>query len=338
MGARAGQARASGRLRTAPERATNLLVTRGRARLEPVPKLGLDELNRELREWGRRYPSLRDDALFVAWFLRAYVTDDERTAVDALTGGAGDKGVDAVLVDEKVKVAFVVQGKLRQSLMKGTEGRGDVLGFAQLAHTLVSDEEEWQTYTKKIAPEAKHRLETARDRLINRDYRLHLCFVTTGRISADLVSEARRKVRSAPTNSADLPQLTALNGREAMALLGEYLDGVAPPVPALDLAVEDGRGSLREDPVSGIESWTVSMSGDEVAKLYKQAGVRLFARNIRGYLGETKINKEMQKTIRGEPSTVSGDKSVSVACPSRRDMRLRRKHNHPFCSAFLEAL
>src|SRR4051794_670616 len=170
-----------------------------------MPKLGLDDLNRELREWRHRYPSLRDDALFVAWFLRAYVTDEERTGVDALAGGAGDKGVDAVLVDDTVKAVFIVQGKFRQSIMKGTEGRGDVLGFAQLAYTLVSGEDEWGSYMEKLAPEAKLRLELARDRLINRDYRLQLCFVTTGRISADLISEARRKVRSAPTTSDDLP-------------------------------------------------------------------------------------------------------------------------------------
>jgi hypothetical protein len=284
-----------------------------------VAKQNLDDLTRELKEWGRRFPALRDDALFVAWFLRAYVTDDERTAVDAVTGGAGDKGVDAVLVDDKVKAVFVVQGKLRQSLMKGAEGRGDVLGFAQLAHTLSSDDGEWESYTKKIAPEARHRLETARERLINRDYRLHLCFVTTGRISEALVTEARRKVRSAPTNCDDLPQLTALDGREVMALLREYLDGVAPPVPALDLAVED-RGSRRTDPATGITSWTVSISGEEVAKLYKQAGVRLFARNIRGYLGEnTKVNEEMQKTIRVEPTNFWYlNNGITIVCNGAR--------------------
>lgn len=284
-----------------------------------MAQLKIQDLSRELREWGRRFPRLRDDALFVAWFLRAYVTDEEQHSVDALTGRAGDKGVDAVLIDDKVKAVFLVQGKLRESLMKSGEKRDDVLGFAQLAHIVHGDDDDWESYVTKLASDARHRLENARERLLDRAYRLHLCFVTTGRVSGPLVQEARRRARTAWTPADHPPGFAVLDGREVMALLGEYLDGVAPPVPSLDLPVEDGRGSSRFDDDSGIQSWVVTMTGEDVGKLYKQAGVRLFARNIRGYLGDTKINREMQRTLKNDPQNFWYlNNGVTIVCNEAR--------------------
>ena len=45
------------------------------------------------------------------------------------------------------------------------------------------------------------------------------------------------------------------------------------------------------------------MNAKEVGKLFKIAGRRLFARNIRGYLGQTKINKNMQVTLSHTPNS-----------------------------------
>ena len=41
--------------------------------------------------------------------------------------------------------------------------------------------------------------------------------------------------------------------------------------------------------------------GDKVANLFDASGIRLFARNIRGYLGRTEINRSMEHTISNSP-------------------------------------
>ena len=43
------------------------------------------------------------------------------------------------------------------------------------------------------------------------------------------------------------------------------------------------------------------MRGDELGKLVRQAKLRLFALNIRGYLGNTAINRGMRDTLAKEP-------------------------------------
>src|SRR6266851_2452011 len=95
------------------------------------------DLRVELAEFQERYPKLTEDEVFVLWFLRAFLTGEEEEAAKALSGGSKDKGVDAVLFDDETKTVFIVQGKYRRGIGTGTEKRGDVTSFAQLAVTYV---------------------------------------------------------------------------------------------------------------------------------------------------------------------------------------------------------
>jgi hypothetical protein len=57
----------------------------------------------------------------------------------------------------------------------------------------------------------------------------------------------------------------------------------------------------RLDVKSGIESWIFSMSGRAIGDLYVQASERLFARNVRGFLGSTEVNRSINHTLETEP-------------------------------------
>jgi hypothetical protein len=77
--------------------------------------------------------------------------------------------------------------------------------------------------------------------------------------------------------------------------------------PSLDLEIESG-GSVRTagvfnryDSKTDIESWVFSMTDLAVAGLFERAGSRLFARNVRGFLGSTEINRGMEATLTREP-------------------------------------
>ena len=58
----------------------------------------------------------------------------------------------------------------------------------------------------------------------------------------------------------------------------------------------------RYDKAGEIESWAFSMRGSDIGYLYETSGTRLFARNIRGFLGKTtKVNNSMKATLKNEP-------------------------------------
>jgi hypothetical protein len=128
-------------------------------------------------------------------------------------------------------------------------------------------------------------------------------YVTLGKCSAALQDEGHRLARSAAAPVA----FQLFDGKRIMLLLSDYFDGVAPPVPSLDLEIESGGGVRttgvfnRYDSKTDIESWAFSMTDVAVAGLFERAGSRLFARNVRGFLGSTEINRGMEATLAKEP-------------------------------------
>ncbi len=269
----------------------------------PTEKLSEKDLKRELNDLQARFPKLNDKQIFIAWFLRASITADEQTAVAALCGGARDKDVDAVVIDDHSRTVFVVQGKYRNKLMEKSEKRPDVKSFAELGPDLSGDDANFVILSKKLSPEVHDRLVKARDKIRKYQYRVRLVYVTTGKASASLKDEAERIVRTAEGDA----RFEFFDGKRVLGMLDYYLRDVAPPVSSLDLEMELGNGVEikgifhRYDSKLDIEAWVFSMTGRAVAEMYKEAGTRLFALNIRGYQGDTEINEGMEETLGKEP-------------------------------------
>jgi hypothetical protein len=264
--------------------------------------LTAQELRREIQRLGEEHRGRSDDELFVVWFLCASVTEDEAIAVGALTGGAGDKSLDAILIDDARRNVFVVQGKYRKTIGDKSEKRNDIMAFADIAQRLTGATPAYQEYAEGLPADVRQRLDDARERIHSRKYRLHLSYVTTGRCSDGLAKEAARQVQRLDPE----PTFQIIGGHQVLLRLSDYLDGVAPPVPSLDLEIESNGGRSdavmrRYDPDRKIESWLFSISDATAKGLFEHAGVRLFARNVRGWLGKNEINASMLETLKSEP-------------------------------------
>ena len=274
-------------------------------------------LKAEVEDVRERYRSLKNDDLFVAWFMKCFVTDTEEEAVASLVGGPRDKSLDAVHIDEAASKVFIVQGKYHQKVGNGTEKRSDVLAFADLARTF-ADDDAFRAYRKNLSAAAAGKAEEAWKRIKTRGYHLQLYFVTTGKCSTALAKEAQSIVCTSEGSNIDI-----IDGKRVLRLLSDYLDGVAPPVPLLELEIESGQGVTlsgvlqRFDEQTRIESWVVPVAVDQIARMYESAGIRLFARNVRGFLGDTKINLNMKKTLDTEPEFFwYYNNGVTVVCDS----------------------
>lgn len=285
------------------------------------PRIDIATLVREVKEVHEAYPTWTLDNAFVHWFLQAFLVADVEIAARAVTGVSHDKGVDGVFIDESIGKVFVFQGKFHQGAQPPTESRSEVIAFSQLARKLTGPESEFRLYLAGIDPSVGQKIEEARKRISRRKFELHLYYVTTGKCSAPLKSEAESEVAQARGRSS----ISILDRNDILALLIDYLGGAAPPVPYLDLQI-DARGIIgsdgviqRYDPESKIESWILTMSGKELAELYTRAGDRLFARNIRGFLGDNAINDGMKQTLKGEPQHFwYFNNGVTIVCDSAR--------------------
>ena len=168
------------------------------------------DLKRELNEFAGRNPNLAEDEVFIVWFLRAFVVDNEETAIQALCGGSNDKAVDAVLIDDRARVVFIIQGKYRQRIGVANEKRNDVLAVANLAGALFGNDEAFGSLADKLAPDVLERLKVARKRLLNRGYALQLHYVTTGKCSKSLYT-TKRNAPSASTITAPLSKCSTVS-------------------------------------------------------------------------------------------------------------------------------
>jgi hypothetical protein len=264
-----------------------------------------NQFKREITEWRKRYPTLGEDNIFVLWFLRAYLTENESVAANAVCGGVSDKGIDAVLVDNNARTVFIAQGKYRHKLGQLVEKRSDVLAFADVANRVCeSDESSFVQFLRGLNESVAQRIREARDKIINSDFKLAILYVTLGKCSQNLIDDARRTVEKIKYDA----RMEILDARRVLQLYKDYLDGIAPPVPTVDLEMENATdvkvtGILqRFHHREGIESWVFTMRGDAIAKLFLTSGIRLFARNIRGFMGHnTPVNDGIASTLREEP-------------------------------------
>lgn len=281
------------------------------------------DLKAEIEDMRERFRSLKDDELFVGWFMKCFVTDTEAEGVAALVGGAKDKSLDAIHIDDTARTVFVVQGKYRRKANGSTEKRSDVLAFADLARCL-TDDEAFAIYRKDIATSILGKADEARKRIKNRQYRLQLYFVTLGRCSVGLSKEAASIVRRISAEA----EIDIIDGKRVLRLLADYLDGVAPPVPLLEIELERGQGIKlsgvlqRFDQRTKIESWVVPVAVDQIGRMYETAGVRLFARNVRGFLGDTPINRNMRDTLEHEPENFwYYNNGVTIVCDEAEQVK-----------------
>lgn len=263
---------------------------------------GITKLVRAVEELREDFRGWTLDNAFVHWFLSAFLVADRDTASKCVTGAPHDKGVDGVLVSDDTQSVFVIQGKLHQGERPPAENRSDVISFADIARKLFGTSVDRKPFFDRMNSNARHKLEGAIERL-NRGYRLELLYVTTGFLSASRRAEATAEVAQAPGQAS----IQLFDREDVLRLYDDYEGGAAPPVPYLNLRV-DTRGTIdsagivqRFDKASGIESWIFPMKGSDVGALYGQAGDRLFARNIRGFLGNSQINRGMVETLRTNP-------------------------------------
>src|SRR5438094_8811406 len=152
----------------------------------------LKQLREELDAFQDQFPKVTPDNLFVTWFLRAYLTESDQTAIEAVTGRARDKGIDAILTDDKARVVYLIQAKYRHARFDKPEARSSVVDFATIAQTLYEpDNAKFTDFLKGTDAVVNELLRETRKRLHRNDYRLVLIFVTLGRCSASLERDAK---------------------------------------------------------------------------------------------------------------------------------------------------
>jgi hypothetical protein len=290
----------------------------------------IKDLNVALKEKGDdpKFSSLTPAELFIAWFLEAECALDPDEAANAITDGAGDMGIDAIHIDHDQKRITIVQSKFHSKLMSDTESRHDVVDFASIATTLAGPDEGFELFHDAASDLVKQHLEPARDNLMKpgHGYELIMLFVTTGKCSANVLKRATAQCQNQKAHLTRKPLFRFVNGSDVMELLGRWEIDDAPATPTTKLDAATQPIVRLYDERSGVESWALIMNGEKAGNLI-DVGPRLFARNIRGYLGPSRpVNRAMAFTLKNSPEDFfllnNGVTIVCTAAQSRSEGKI----------------
>jgi hypothetical protein len=251
------------------------------------------ELNREIRQIKGEYFALKPGNPFVLWFAETKITGNRADAFKGIIGEPGDMGVDAVYVDEGLRMVHVVQGKYRDNL--NANDSNDLLKFARLASDLSNPNFNQTLKSMENQPgiAAKKQLSAAHAKLHANSkppFVLKMYFGTTGRITARKEREARRIAKAAGT------ELEVIAGQGIPALFYEWQIGTCPALPEMEIRVNGSDTIFHK--AGHLQGWIFTATTDEIVGLYDKAKERLFARNIRGYRGDTTINEAILESAK----------------------------------------
>lgn len=291
----------------------------------------LAELKNEINLIKKRHPMFKDDAAFVFWFLHAYLVNKEEAARGALTGKeggrAGEKNIDAIYIDEKARQCNIIQGKYHTS-ENVSEKRNEVLAFADLGLLPFEKKTALESFFEKLDPAALNKYQEVVNAVKKKKYKLNLFYVTTGKCTPTIINDAQSKLRYVDGEV----DLYVISYPQLMVIFHNYLEGIAPAVPILKLKISP-EGLIQQegiihrfDPKTKIESWVFTMQGDDIGDLFTKAGSRLFAKNIRGYLGNSDINDSIMDTIKKEPNNFwYYNNGVTIVCDNaKREIEANR--------------
>ena len=170
-----------------------------------MPDNDFNLIKQEVVEITSQVPKISSDDAFMVWFLRAFFTDDQPQAVNALTGSTNHKGTDAILIDDESRTAYVVQGKYHKQDKPPSESYSDLVAFTDLAGLLSGPIEPFKAMLNNAHSALQEQLTAASDKIVKANYRIGLLYVTTGQGHEEGPEGARR--RSRQTGGSDSPNL-----------------------------------------------------------------------------------------------------------------------------------
>ena len=224
---------------------------------------------------------------FLQWFLQHYYRLEDVQAEDAICDGSDDKGVDGIFIDDNFERIDVFQARLNQNNAK-------TLGDTQLKEfsgTLIqfNNAETLETLANTTANKELRRLilEDGVLRALKSGYTVRGVFITNARRDANAI--AYLEVHS---------QLT-LYDADALAKL--YIPPEATP-PIASPAIFDVSGfDCAEYNVGTVKMLLAPLRAVDLIQLEGLSNQQLFSWNVRGGLGQTKVNKDIAKSI-GTPT------------------------------------
>jgi len=237
-------------------------------------------------------PEPERDVAFLSRALAAFslvLTADASPdkAAECITDGGQDNGIDAVYFDDVEKVLYLVQSKWKQD-GHGSIERGDGQKFIQGAKDLVNVR--FDRFNTRI----RARSAEIQQALLSANTRINLLIVYTGQEA--LASEVERDFQDFVDEMNDVSDIAYFRVLRQVNIHSAIASGTLGSPIDFDVVLRDW-GQVREP----YQAYFGYVAAPEVAAWWERHHPRLFAPNLRTFLGVTEINQQLVDTLISNP-------------------------------------
>lgn len=247
----------------------------------------------DLSDWKNKSEKDKDkESVFLsrslaAFSLKILADTSPEEASKSVVDGAGDNGIDAIYFDKRERILYVVQSKWKNS-SKGSIDRGSIQKFIQGFKDLVNIKYD------RFNPKLNNKVAEINEALEDTRTKFELIVIYSSQ--DPLADEPKRDIDDLlieMNDPTDMVSLQVLRQSNIHSIISQGLQGV--PIN-LDVLLCDW-GQTREP----YQSYYGQVSAQEVADWWNSNYLRLFAQNIRVFLGDTDVNEGIIKTVKNEP-------------------------------------
>jgi len=243
---------------------------------------------------------------FLIWFLRNIFYLNEQTSIDSVCDGSNDKGIDGIWVDEDSEEIYIFQTKF-SPLDQGYQGERDIREFLGVGRWFNSEQKVEELRNSLANDQLKRLLEKGEigDR-ISKGYIVKFIFATNKifDIGAKEFLGGVENIESYDKN--DLFE-------KYIYLAEEEIENT----PKKLKITNEGHISYTGDPEN--EAIVLILPAKEILKLDGIQNRSLFSRNVRYWIGKTRVNKDIVKTlneVREHPKFFLYHNGITITCNS----------------------
>ncbi|MFA7239997.1 MAG: AIPR family protein [Sulfuricellaceae bacterium] len=234
-----------------------------------------------------------DGQRFVAWYLRNVLFRDMNETRDDITDGAGDKQIDAIIIDDDNTLIRIMQGKFVQGGIVDAEPLREVLS----SWVQIKDLARLQNIANAKLQRKLSELAAALDE----DYEVSFELITTGKLTESAQDDLE-------TFQIELAKLGESNDFVATIhvidndeLRRRYDYAIESDNPSINYTLNLGGSKFMSHEIAGTPVIIVALPLKECIKLPGIKDGTLFQKNVRQSLGSSNaVNKGIRSTITGD--------------------------------------
>lgn len=225
---------------------------------------------------------------FAAYSLHILADATIIESADSVTDGYEDEGIDAIYYDDSQSILYLVQSKIISD-GNGEPETGEVRKFRDGIFNLL----DWEGKSDRFNEKIQKKEAIIRDALGEVNIKLSIVLAYTGKISAIHNQNIIKDLIDSLNDSTEWAYFNDFNLKSAHGTLDTILAG--KPIDKEILL--SNWGSIDEPYIT----YYGLMSASELATLWKDNRKKLFAENLRSFIGISEINSGILNTIEQEP-------------------------------------